>query len=267
MIKNGIITIIVLLFLASCSKLTRALKIDDHEERYKAGVAFYEKEDYYRANVVFEDLIPILTGTNKAEKLQLQYAYSFFHQKLYSLSSHYFKSFYDVYGRSEFATEALFMYVKSLYQSTPDYNLDQSNTKKTVEAAQDFLNRYPKSKFSKELSGMIQTLRGKQELKAFSIAKHYHKLRRYKAAFIAYNNFQKDFPDSDYRDQATYFKIQTQYEIYKLSVESKKKERIEVVMNAYYYFIDKYPNSKHLKNAEDIYTACQRYLSKDLLSK
>lgn len=245
--------LVILLFSASCSKLTKALKEPDINKRYEIAMSYYEAEDYTRAGLVFEDLIPDIYGKTLAEKVQFYYAYCHYYQKQYDLAEYYFKSFHDTYQRSPFAIEALFMHAYSLAESTPQYNLDQSNTSTAVEALQEFINRYPESSYVAKASASIRDLRSKLEQKAFEVAKLYEQLRRYKAAVIAYESFRQNFPDSKFKEEAQFRRIASQYELAKLSFDYLKEERYQDLTKFYLKFIDRYPESGYLKDAEKYY--------------
>ena len=214
---------------------------------------YYEKEDYYKAGVLFEDLLPILRGSKEAEKASYYYAYSQYHQGQYISSSHYFETFYQTYNRSEFAQEAMFMHAYSLYLESPAPMLDQSSTFQAVQAMQVFINRYPTSEFRKQASEIIDELQRKLERKAFENAKQYHKLNRYKAALVAFQIFQKEFPDSGLMEEVDYLMIDSQYRLAVGSIYSKKRERYLEAIEIYQEFVDDYPESEFLKQAEDLY--------------
>ncbi|MBX2843509.1 MAG: outer membrane protein assembly factor BamD [Flammeovirgaceae bacterium] len=260
--KKNVLRLFVvgLIWLASCSPLTRVLKNPDINEKYQFALEFYENEDYYRAGLVFEDLLPNMAGKAEAENVQFYYSYCQYYQNQFDLAAYYFKQFYDTYRRSDFAEEALYMHAYSNYKATPDYNLDQSNTTKAIETMQDFMNRFPKSSYFEKAGSIINELRGLLEKKAYSIAKQYHRLRRYQAAVIACDNFQKDFPDSELKEEVSFIKMEAQYEYAKASIYTMKIERYEETMEYYYYLVDRYPNSEYMKMAESYFKNTQREL-------
>lgn len=251
-----------LLFLGSCTGFQRTMKNPSVEERYKAAVDYYQKEDFTHAGILFEDLIPDVIGRAEAERVQYYYAYCHYHQKQYELANYYFKTFHDTYQRSAFAVEALFMSAYSTVKNTPDYNLDQGNTNNAVNALQEFINRYPDSQYVPQAEQAIRDLRKKLELKSFNVARLYQRLRRFKAAVIAYDNFRKTFPDSKLKEEALYNRMASQNEWARLSIISLKQERYETLMEMYYYFVDKYPSGEFSKQAENIFNSAQRELNK-----
>ncbi|MFT5913762.1 MAG: outer membrane protein assembly factor BamD [Flammeovirgaceae bacterium] len=260
--RNTFFAIIFFAILSGgCSNLQQTLKQTDVNDRYNSAVAFYEEEEYAKAGIVFEDLIPDIIGKPQAEKVQYYYAYCHFYQKQYDLSSYYFKTFHDNYQRSAFAKEALYMSAKSQAIATPQYNLDQSGTEQTINALQDFINRYSESEYVAEAEKTILDLRAKLEEKSFEIAELYQRLRKYKAATIAYDNFRKNFPDSKMKEEAIFRQLESQYELARLSYLSYKLERYQETSKLYFYFIDKYPSSAFKKKAENYYENVQKELA------
>ncbi len=262
------LTLVLLFAASSCSKFRQIQKSNDWELKYRAAMEYYDNKDYYRASTLFEEILPILRGRPEAEKAQFYFAYSYYYQKQYVLSAHYFQTFYQLYSRSDFAEEALFMYAYSLYLDSPEYDLDQSNTEDAIQAAQNFLNKFPTSKYVDQANGIIDEMQQKLALKAYENAYLYYKLEKYldgealKAAIIAFDNFQDDYPDSKYNENVSFLKIQCAYDMAKKSIRSKQEERLQEAVKYYLYFIDKFPQSPKVRDAENLYTAIRNSLAK-----
>lgn len=245
------------LLLGACSDFQKIQKSTSVEQRYEAALNYYNKEDYYKASLLFEELIPVLRGKAEAEKAQFYLANTHFQQGAYIMSSHFFKTFIETYPRSEFAEEATFLYAKSLYKDSPSPNLDQTSTFQAMGAIQDFLNKHPESQFKQEADAMYNELATKVEVKAFENAKLYYQLRDYlqdyKAAVVAFTNFQQEFPSSVFNEEAAYLKLNAQYNLARESIPEKQRERYFDAIGMYQSFIDKYPESKFIRSAENIY--------------
>ena len=259
--KNHIyIVLLSAIIFGSCTNLQKISKNPSIEVRYDVALEYYEDEDYAKASILFYDLIPDVIGKPQSEKVQYYYAYCEYYQGMYEAAAYYFKTFHDTYQRSPFAKEALFMSAYSQVASTPVFNLDQSNTTQTIVALQDFINRYPNSEYVGKAEAAIKDLRLKLEKKSFEIARQYQRLRRYKAAVIAYDNFRKSYPDSYLKEEAIFNQLESQYELVKLSYANKEEERLQELVEYYYHFIDKYPNSKFKKKAESYFDFAQEKL-------
>ncbi|KAB7727945.1 outer membrane protein assembly factor BamD [Rudanella paleaurantiibacter] len=251
-------SVLFVALLGSCSPFSKLQKNGTQEEKYKGALEYYKKEDWYRAGMLFEELIPVLKGSNESEMAQFYYAYTQYHQQLYSVSAQLFKRFYETFARSEKAQEAQYMYALSQYKDTPKFNLDQSNTVAAMSALQDFINSYPESEFREGCTKMILELRQRLEQKAYEKAKLYHKTSGFniaslKSAVVSIDNFQKEFPDSEYNEELAFLKVDSQYNYAVNSLETKQKERFQDAVTFYQAMVDKYPSSKYLKQAEKMY--------------
>jgi outer membrane protein assembly factor BamD len=245
--------ILIILLSVSCSKFRKIEKSQDWRVKYEAGLNYYKKKDYYRASVLFEQILPIVRGLPEGEKVQFYLAYCQYYDKLYLLASEQFKTFYETYGRSTLAEEARFMHAFALYQSSPNPNLDQTSSIDAMAAMQEYINRYPTSEFQARAVEVIQATQVKLEKKGFENAKQYYKMRMYTAAIIAMNNFKQNFPDSKFIEEAYYLVIVSEFKLAEQSVHSKQPERYRAVVEHYKEFLDRYPESGFLKDAEKLY--------------
>ncbi len=244
------------------SKFRRIEKSTDWRVKYDAALNYFNKEKYFKASVLFEQILPIVRGLPEGEKVQFTQAYCQFHLKFFLLASEQFKTFYETYGRSLLAEEARFMYSYSLYSSSPNSNLDQTSSIDAMSSMQGFLNRYPNSKFKDRAIEVISETQTKLEIKGFDNARQYFKMRSYKAAIIALNNFKNNFPDSKLVEEASYLAIVSAYKLANQSIHSKQQERFNSVVENYKEFVDKYPASAFLSAAEKLYAESLTRLSK-----
>ncbi len=257
--KNILLLLIIVISLSSCGDFRKIQKSDDWKMKYEAAIKYYEEADYYRSSILFEQILPIIKGSTEAEKANFLYAYTYYYQEQYLLASHYFKTFYDTYNRSEYAQEARFMFGYSLYQESPRYNLEQTSTKEAIVALQSFINRYTDSEFVPKATAALDDLQVKLEKKAYEKALLYYKLRKFqsgpflKAAIVQFDNFQNDYPDSDYIEEIRYYEIEAKYKLAEVSIPSLKKERYSETIQFYQDFIDTYETSEYMRSAEKIY--------------
>lgn len=263
--------LVLSLFIFSCSReFTKVQKKGTTEEKYAAAIKYYKKADYYKAGVLFDEITPLLRGDSTAEKTQFYNAYANYYQGNYQMSSYLFNSFYATYNNSPFAEEAYYMYAHSMYKDTPPYNLDQTNSITAIDALQTFINSYPDSKYADNCSKNLQDLRERLERKAYEKARLYFKTRdpswgglsNYLASVVTIENFKKDFPDSKYNEELSTMQITAQYELADLSLFNKQKERYNETLDFYNKFVDKYPNSKYIKDLEKYYDRSLKGLEK-----
>lgn len=257
-LKTGFISLLILAIVAGCSKFRKIEKSEDWRVKYEAALNYYNKKDYYRSAILFEQILPIVRGLPEGEKVEFYLAYCQYNERTYLLASNQFRTFFETYGRSSLAEEAHFMYAYSLYVASPAENLDQKNSIEAINAMQNFLNRYPGSKFSERAVEVITTGQVKLERKGFENAQQYLKLKYYQAAVIAFENFKKNFPDSKYLEEVAYMKVQAQFKLAEQSITAKQLERYNATLEYYQELLDNFPQSSFLKEA-------QRYYSESLL--
>jgi outer membrane protein assembly factor BamD len=249
---------IALLGLSSCGKFEKFRKSASLPVKYKAAVDYYKKKDFDKAGILFDEILPLMKGDSTQEMATYYQAYCDFNLGNYTLANAHFKKFYEVFSRSEYAEEAIYMSAYSLYKDSPNFNLDQTGTLTAINELQSYLNNYPDTKFKEECSNMIKELRRKLERKAYEKAKLYHKTSPFniaslKSSVIEITNFQRDFPDSDYNEEMAYLKVLAQFDLANSTIESKQKERYSDASKFYLELVDKYPNSVYLKDAEKMF--------------
>ncbi len=230
--------------------------------KYDAALDYYKQEKYQKTEVLLEEILPIIRGTKEAELGNFYFAYAYYHQGQYILSAHQFGEFVRTYGRSEYVMEAEYMRAISLYLQSPEYNLDQTATYEAIDALQTYIENYPASEQVVTSDSLISELQVKLETKAYNNAKLYYKIRRYKAAVVVFDNFDKDFPDSKFNEEISYIGIETMYDYAKASIPNKQEERFQQCIDRYQSFIEKYPSSEYLKEAEQYFVKSREELAK-----
>ena len=256
--KYILVGLVAVLGLSSCGKFEKFRKSADLPTKYKAAVNYYKKKDFAKAGILFDEIMPLMKGDSTQELATFYQAYCDFNLGSYTLASSHFKKFAEVFSRSEFAEEAIYMSAFSLYKDSPNFNLDQTGTLAAINEIQSYLNNYPETKFKDDCTNIIKELRKKLEKKAYEKAKLYYKTSPFniaslKSSVIEITNFQRDFPDSDYSEEMAYMKVLAQYDLAKSTIESKQKERYAEASKFYLDLIDKYPQSAYLKEGEKMY--------------
>ena len=170
----------------------------------------------------------------------------------YLISSFHFKNIYDSYPLSVHAEESLYMYAYSYFMLSPDVQLDQTYTEKSLRAFHLFINSFPNSKRMEECNNLIDVLWRKMETKAFRNASLYLKTGNYRAAATSFSNILKDYPDTQYAEEASFLTVKAYYLFAQKSIITKQLERYEMTVEAYEDFVYRYKGSKFAKEAEQL---------------
>lgn len=266
--KIHILYILALLAISSCGPFYKLEKSTNWEELYEAANEYYNEGEYNKAIILYDKILPVIRGSEKAEMADFNYAYSHFRTKRYIEAAGYFNTFYQTYNRSPLAEEALFMNAYSLYLDSPDYNLDQKSSRDAVNAIQLFITRFPESDSYERAMGMINDLQRRFEEKAYEEAMLYLRLTEglfpgdfYRACIISFQNFAKDYPDSKYNEELAYKLVEVSLAYGSRSVFDKKEDRLKDVFNFADQFKRRYPESKYIGAVEPILKKAEKELT------
>ncbi len=236
---------------SSCSKFAKVQKSTDYDYKLRMADQYYAKKKYNYAQQLYEELFPLLKGNEKFEDVYYKFAYCAYYMRDYLNAENLFKGFTEVFPTSKRAEEMEYMRAYTYYKQSPKVELDQTNSQKAIGLMQAFINTHPGSERNKEAAEIIEQLRVKLETKEMKSAELYYNLRQYKAAAIAYTNLMNNYPDSDKSEEYKLNVIKSYFEYATLSIDEKKEERFQKVIEECNEFTDRFPESKLLNDVEN----------------
>jgi len=251
--------ILFLVVIAACGPFNKLEKSTNWEELYNGANRYYQEGEYNKAIILYDKVLPVIKGSEKAEMAEYNYANCHFKTKRYIEAAGYFNTFFRTYNRSPLAEEALFMHAYSLYLDAPDYNLDQQSSREAVAAIQQFVTRFPGSASYERAMEMLQDLEQRFELKAYNESQMYYRLKDglfpgdfYRACIINFQNFAKDYPESKYNEELAYKLVEVGFGYAKNSAFDKKEERLDDALKFATNFYRRYPDSGYTANVKKI---------------
>ena len=256
-------------WMVSCtSNYTKLTKSTDKELKYKAAKEYFAKRHYMKAYTLLEDVAAYYKGTPESDEVLFLLAESYYRNKDYAMAHSYYKTYTRTFPRENHAEECRFMMGKALYDQTPDYRLDQTNTREAISALEDYEQLYPDGKHLDEANRLIGDMRDRLAHKAYSNAKLYYNLgnylgNNYVSAVVTAENALKDFPESQYREDLSFLILQSKYQEAKKSIEAKRTQRYIDTVDEYVNFKSQFPNGKHIREAEKIYEDAKGYAKVD----
>lgn len=244
---------LLLVGLSSCGDFNKALKSTDLE--YKAEIAekYYAEESWDRAIPLLEELIVLTRGSARSERMNYLHAKAHYGMKDYILAAYYLANFTRTFPKSEYAEEAAFLSAYCHYKNSPSYELDQADTRNAIDQMQVFMVRYPNTSLKDSCNTLIDRMRAKLEVKAYEAALQYYRMQHYQASSVAFRNFIKQWPNSDYREQSMLHILRSDHHLAVNSVETKRLERLNEAIASYLNFADAFPNSPRLSEAERLH--------------
>ena len=258
---------------SSCGEYNKVLKSTDYEYKYEAAKSYFAKGQNSKAATILEELIPIMKGTAYGEESLYMLAMTYFNQGDYVTASHYFSTYYTTYPRGTYTELARYNSGKALYLDTPEPKLDQSSTYKAIQELQMFMEYFPRSERRELAQNMIFELQDKLVEKEYLSAKLYYDLgsytgntvysstgNNYLAAIVTAQNILKDYPYTKLREELSILILRAKYDMAKESVIEKKEERMLETVDEYYAFKNEFPESKYMKEVENIYKDASKYI-------
>ncbi|MDB5116870.1 MAG: outer membrane protein assembly factor BamD [Mucilaginibacter sp.] len=246
----GLLLVLVFTVAGCKSKYEKLKASNDNSKKYQEGIRLYNKKEYSKALGLFETLLTRYRGNDGAIDLFYYNAMANYMLKDYTSAAYHFKEFATSYPSDPRAEECRFLTAYCYYLDAPAYSLDQTNTTTCIDALQLFINLYPKSTRVAEASKLIQNLRDRLEEKSYANAKLYLTIGEHQAAVIAFGNTLRDYPDTKYSEELEFLTIKAQYEYAHESRETKQEERYVQTVAYADQFIEKYPKSAYMHDAQ-----------------
>jgi outer membrane protein assembly factor BamD len=247
--KNSFLFIFALTILAafnSCTEYNKVLKSTDAELKWEFAQAALDSGSCFRALPILEELVGLTRGTQRAQDVQYKYA----------TARYYFSAYAKTFPNSELVEEAEFKAANCSYFLSPNWSLDQTDTKLAIQEFQLFMDRHPSSAYRDSSQTMLDNLRSKLERKSFESAAIYHKTGQFKSATIAMENALKDFPDSPFRENLHFLILDSHYQYALQSTKRRKLERFNDATQAFHIFATRFADSSYLYDAQRIYESC-----------
>ncbi|MGB0862940.1 MAG: outer membrane protein assembly factor BamD [Saprospiraceae bacterium] len=252
--KSSILLVLglVMTFISCQSTYDKLLTSTDNELKLKTANEYNETGEYYKAQMLYEQVMPFYRGTPQIDTIYFNYAYTHYKLENYILASYYFKNFTQTFTNSVFSEEAAYMTAFSNYQMSPNLKLDQTYTFKAIEGFQFFANKYPTSEKVATCNSLIDEMRKKLEEKAVENAELYYRLSNYQSADKAFKNLLIDYPESKDAEKIRYRIVQASYKQAENTIELKQVERYETVIKNCNSFKSKHSESDYSNQVEAI---------------
>lgn len=263
-----IIIVSAMLLTGCANEFNQVYKTSDYSYKYEYAKECFMKGKYTRAVPLLQDLVTLQKGTDNAQESLYMLAMAQYLGKDYESAAATFKKYYSSYPKGVYAEMAQYYIGQSLYMSTPEPRLDQSQTVAAISAFQDYLDLFPDAKYKETAQNRLFALQDKLVQKEFYSAQLYYDLgqyfgnctnggNNYEACIITAQNALKDYPYTSMREKFALLIMKSKYELAQQSIEEKKFERFQDAEDECYGFINEYPDSKSKSLAEKYISKCK----------
>lgn len=270
--KNYITAVVLsaLLFTSCANEFNRVYKTNDYSYKYEYAKECYAQGKYTRASTLLQGLVTLQKGTDNAQESLYMLGMAEYNSKDYEGAAATFKKYFSSYPKGAYVQEAEFYAGMSLYNSTPEPRLDQSQTVNAIAAFQEYIDLFPDGKERSQAQQRLFELQDKLVQKELYSAQLYYDLgqyfgnctyggNNYEACIITAQNALKDYPYSKLREKFSLLVMKSKFELAQQSVEEKKLERFQDAEDECYGFLNEYPDSKDKVTAEKFITKCKAF--------
>lgn len=258
--KIPVLLFIGFVSLVGCQSVNKVLKNPDQHYKLRMAEQYFANKKYGLAQQIYEDIMPAFRGQPEFEDIYYKYAYTAYYQRDYLNAENLFKGYLEVFSTSPRAEEIDFMRAYTFYKQSPKAELDQTATRKAIGMLQTFINTHPGSAKNKEANDIIEQLRLKLETKDRKSAQLYYDIGQYRAAAVAYNTMLNDYAESERGAEYKLMAIKAYFRFAEMSVEDKKAERFEKVIEEAADFMDRFPDSPLKTEVQDFVSKSQNNL-------
>lgn len=212
------------------------------EERLRYGYRLLERGSTYNARLVFEEIVYSAPGSAIIDSAHFGLAEGYFADDNYYQALIEYEILVSSFPRSSLVDNAAFKVGLCFWEQSPSYKLDQTETRKAIDAFQIFLLDYPGSELVGEAVDYLFRCREKLARKRLYQGITYSKLGTngdMLAAIIAFQEMLQLYPDSSYIGEALWWMAEAFYRL----------EQFEQAAVVYGSLVSGYPDSKRLKAA------------------
>lgn len=263
--------IVVMLSLYGCNNYNQLLKTSDLGYKYEAAKEYFADGQYNRASQLLQTMVTTMKGSEKGQEALYLFGLCNYYSGNYEMATSIFRKYYQTYPKGIYAEDAYFHSGLSLMKEAPEARLDQTPTYEAVTEFQNFIERYPYSERREIAMQHIFTLQDLLVEKEYLSAKLYYDLgdyfgncsndggSNYQACIITAENAIRDYPYTKMREDFAILILKAKFELAEKSVEAKKEERFHNAIDEYYGFTNEYPESKFMKEAEQLFKKAAKY--------
>ena len=255
MIKSNILFLLgfTAIVASSCSEYQKVLKSTDLDFKYEQAVKLFDDEEYIKAFPLFDELLLLYRGTDKAETVYYYYCKTEYEKGNLLSAAYHFKNFSTTYKDNSKAEECAYLAVNCHFLLSPKYSLDQTNTYKALDEVKIFFDKYPNSTYISACNDLKTKLSEKLEKKSFENAKLYYTTENYKAAIHAFNLALQQHQNSVFKEEILFLQLKSYFLLAQNSVEEKKDKRIKDTVIAFNQFKNAYPKSEYTQESKRVF--------------
>jgi len=212
-------------------------------ELFNHAEILYKDKSYEDAIEAYEKLKNNYPKSDLAIQAEIKICHAYFDDEKHLESADCYKGFKELHPSFVQIEFVYYRLALSYYLDSPkSVDRDLTNLSNALSSFMEFEKLFPESKNMADAKEKMGDARNRIAQKEFLIANFYFNRDEYKAAIYRYKRLLSDFPEVAQNEEALY---KLGYSYYKIG----KKTKAEETLNE---FIQKYPQSKFLDDAQEI---------------
>ncbi len=252
LLKKLFLFLVAVVFLSSCDGFNKLLKSSDHQRKLQRANVYYDKKQYNKALILYENILPYFKATEQYDFVFYRFAYCAYYTGDNYTAQTLFKEYIAKFPQNEKVDEMDYMHALSYYLESPNYTLDQANTIKAMGFMQAYINTYPGSSKIKDAMAVLEKCKQKIEQKDFAAAELYLNAEQYQAASIYFNQLVQEYSESIKAEEYKTESVKSLYLYALYSIEEKQIERFQKAKTDAEDFLNRFPESKYLSQINSI---------------
>ena len=223
-----------LLTIYSCSLFTEEIVPDSPRALLKEGIRALKLKQTFRSQALLEQLVEDFPDSKERKEAMLLLARSHYSFEQYEEAKFHFQKFIDLYPAHKNADRAYFFKAMSDYQRVDIASRDQTATKEARDGFQQFIDKFPKSPYLKQVKQNIIKCNHMIAKNIFEVGKFYYRTGSYLSAITRFKALIKDHSKQKFFDEAAFLLAESHYH------EQSFKEALLL----YKKFVKRYPKSQ-----------------------
>ncbi len=215
-----IITVTLLIFLASCSSDKEKISILEDEnlelqmiDAYKEGYLELEKGDVIYASKKFNEAELLFPQSEWAPKSVLLSAYAFYSQNYYDDALFELDRYFKKYPNHKNMDYAHFLSAMCYYENIIDEKKDLEPLLLSKKKFEFVIQNYPDTDFAQDAQYKINLIEDVMASKEMYLGKYYLKKKKWVAAINRFKNILDNYETTIYVEEALHRLVETNYKI------------------------------------------------------
>jgi outer membrane protein assembly factor BamD len=212
------------------------------EQQFRLGMEEYLDENYQQAVQHFEVIRLQFPGSSVADSARYFTALSRFQREEYLLASYEFNQIIVGGSSRELLSDAYYQFAQCYYHLSPSVQLDQTYTRRAIDALQNFIEAYPQHPKAQDAERQAIELVNRLAEKEYRTGLLYEKMEVPESALIYFTTVTDRYYNTDFADDAMAGKARS------LLAMKRYADAIATARE----FTEKHPESEYRREVERI---------------